>query len=1342
MPVSPNRLTNTLAAVLATVLVLSVSPAPALGNATVKAPTALQTNSTTDPIGIETPPAFSWNPGVARQTAYQIQAGTRTGRFDLWDSGRVTSSTSIRVPFPKPVTSQTRYTWRVRVWDGSGRPSPWSSPAAWEMGLTGGESDWKQAAWIGGRSPEDHDWTNSRTSVTFRGDDPVHGLELLTRAEPIGKAWGESLSWSIRSNAVGAGRLTRAAAAGDNRVFVDNVTNWKTGDAVTVDRRGPASQRTTVTAVGTPTIDVPLAAPAAAGATSVTARGVTGLAAGEQITVNGQNVTVTAVQGGNTTTVSFTPELTAAATTAARLFRLGTGLTLADPLTADRPAGTPLVGAGHLQLVMKTNHYAGNTWVDGSGEPGWGVNYYDPQSQTNPTAVGTRSVPVATVDLPESTGLTFDTYDTRDHNIELDVNGVTVTALVNGTIVDTRMLTGDQIRRHGSIGFGSGSSATVREVTVRSPESRTFHADLRKGANPFESGIGGPGGLTFVAKNAMLPIANPAPLVRTRQTLPHGSIAAARLYVATGGFADLTINGRQITTDGRPARADGTNVPRMITDQAAYDRTVLYDTFDVTGLVKPGKTNVVAAELGRGWYGVTTPNEWYWNLAPYVGAPRMRARLVVSYADGRTAEIRTDRSWQTTDGPTTFDSVYSGEKYDARLAADLGDWRTGATTTPWQPATVMLEPGSCSAPAPGCHGRISDTARPAGFIPAKLRAAEAEPVQVIESLRPRSVTETAPGSGVYVADFGQILTGFPVLDLAGVRPASAGQTLRLRGGNSVTGDGSATSPLVVAEENNFHDANLQTGYYTLSGASRQTWRPDFNNWGFRYLEVRNAGAAPGRAPDRNMFRVDVARSGFARTGAFDTDNPLLDRINSNLEWSQQNNNVGKPTDTPSREKNGWTGDTMADSLTQSLIWDVEAAHQKYLRGFPDAQISTGQVPMILPAAKGGYGYDRTPGWNATWRAVPAWDSALFLIPWGTYQIYGATNLLRELYPTQEKLLQYYETLFTPENDYTFNASLGAYSGAESGGSNAVISLQMYIRFCDYMAQVGRMIGETGKATGYADKASTLRKAFVRKYWDPAAGYFTQGSVSSENSLAIAWNMVPGSDLDPADPLHLAGTGTQEANKTRLAKLLADRIVAAGYHIQNDMYGSRYEFGILDDYGYTDVALRAVTQTGAPGYVDQIAKGATSLWESWTGGSLNHHYRSNVATWFYQGLAGITPTAPAYASVRIRPHVPQVAVNAEVPTSPEDTALVTHTLDRARASIDTVRGTVASGWQRLADGRTRLTVTIPANTRAEVWVPTGGKRVTAPRGAAFTKNATSGGTAYAVYRVEQGTYRFN
>lgn len=79
--------------------------------------------------------------------------------------------------------------------------------------------------------------------------------------------------------------------------------------------------------------------------------------------------------------------------------------------------------------------------------------------------------------------------------------------------------------------------------------------------------------------------------------------------------------------------------PRLLTDHSAYDRTVLYDTFDVTRMLRAGRENVLAAELGRGLYGLTTPQEWYWHLAPYAGAPRLRAKLVVTHRADRTTTV-------------------------------------------------------------------------------------------------------------------------------------------------------------------------------------------------------------------------------------------------------------------------------------------------------------------------------------------------------------------------------------------------------------------------------------------------------------------------------------------------------------------------------------------------------------------------------------------------------------------------------------------------------------------------------------------------------------------------------
>ena len=90
-----------------------------------------------DPLGIDVAqPRLSWQlrsdaRGVV-QSAYQLEV-TRDGR-KVWDTGKVASDRSVLVPYGGPaLESSRRYAWRVRVWDGGGRPSPWSAPGHWEI---------------------------------------------------------------------------------------------------------------------------------------------------------------------------------------------------------------------------------------------------------------------------------------------------------------------------------------------------------------------------------------------------------------------------------------------------------------------------------------------------------------------------------------------------------------------------------------------------------------------------------------------------------------------------------------------------------------------------------------------------------------------------------------------------------------------------------------------------------------------------------------------------------------------------------------------------------------------------------------------------------------------------------------------------------------------------------------------------------------------------------------------------------------------------------------------------------------------------------------------------------
>ena len=109
-----------------------------------------------NPNGIDVlQPRLSWMLDSDRrgekQTAYQVVVTTTQG--ELWDSGKVPSDQSIQVEYAgKPLSSRQACQWRVRVWDKDGKPSAWSKPATWTMGLLTPD-DW-QAKWIGSPAGE------------------------------------------------------------------------------------------------------------------------------------------------------------------------------------------------------------------------------------------------------------------------------------------------------------------------------------------------------------------------------------------------------------------------------------------------------------------------------------------------------------------------------------------------------------------------------------------------------------------------------------------------------------------------------------------------------------------------------------------------------------------------------------------------------------------------------------------------------------------------------------------------------------------------------------------------------------------------------------------------------------------------------------------------------------------------------------------------------------------------------------------------------------------------------------------------------------------------------------
>ena len=249
---------------------------------------------------------------------------------------------------------------------------------------------------------------------------------------------------------------------------------------------------------------------------------------------------------------------------------------------------------------------------------------------------------------------------------------------------------------------------------------------------------------------------DPAPLFRRDFTIDK-QIEEARLYISGLGYYEATINSERV--------GDHFLDPGWTN----YSKRVLYSTYDVTDLVKPGG-NSLGVTLGNGWYNPLPMLMWgRFNLRHYltIGQPQFIARLNIEYTDGTTQTMVSNEEWKTHEGPIIRNNIYLGEIYDARK--EIEDWDSfGFDDSNWINAKVARD----------TLGELQAQNQPPIKITGKL-----SPIQLIE-----------PGGAVYIFDMGQNFAGWVKLKVE----APAGTRIKLRYGELLYEDGTLNVMTSVA----------------------------------------------------------------------------------------------------------------------------------------------------------------------------------------------------------------------------------------------------------------------------------------------------------------------------------------------------------------------------------------------------------------------------------------------------------------------------------------------------------------------------------------------------------------
>lgn len=436
-----------------------------------------------------------------------------------------------------------------------------------------------------------------------------------------------------------------------------------------------------------------------------------------------------------------------------------------------------------------------------------------------------------------------------------------------------------------------------------------------------------------------------------RRDIPlKGKVFKATVSIVGLGFYELTINGKKV--------GDASFAPLW----SDYDKSIFYNTYDVTPQLTTHHSSLTTIEvlLGNGFY--NEQGRRYAKMKISFGPPTLLFRMRIEYLDGKTEDIVSDGQWQWALSPVTFNSIYGGEDYDARLE----------DATDWHPVVIQEAPKGV------------------------LRQQMAEPVKIMERY---PVKDTIKNDSVLILDMGQNLAGFPEITVKGQR----GQWLRLTPGETLTKDG------LVNQK--------QTGrphYYTyiLKGDNQQPerWHPRFSYYGYRYLQVE--GDLDVLKNIESCFVYNSAQ----KTGDFECSNPLFNDAYRLIDRAIRSNWQAVWTDCPHREKLGWLEQDWLNGEGLLANYDCRAMMEQTMQNIADVQYPHGALPEIAP------NYVIFEGsWAPPFLESPEWGGAFIALPFLYQSFYGDDKLITRYRPQMKRYVDY---LATQDSCYILRQGLG------------------------------------------------------------------------------------------------------------------------------------------------------------------------------------------------------------------------------------------------------------------------------------------------------------------------------
>jgi alpha-L-rhamnosidase len=712
-----------------------------------------------------------------------------------------------------------------------------------------------------------------------------------------------------------------------------------------------------------------------------------------------------------------------------------------------------------------------------------------------------------------------------------------------------------------------------------------------------------------------------------KTTFSTDNVLRARLYITACGLYEAKINGRRV---GDFVLAPG---------HTDYSKRIQYQTYDITQFIRVG-SNELTIELADGWY---RGSVGAWSRTYRYGLrTKMLCQIELDYADGSTEIIPSDRYFVwSNDGPIRFADLKDGEMLDAN-----------------------------ATPTYGGHARLARC---------KVVPSASNNVFVTENEIFTPVIVKS-GNGKTLLDFGQNIAGFIAFNLTGKK----GEKILIRLGEVLDQNGDLTLKNIQLGKGDKATPKQQIEYTCKEG--NNIYKTRFSIAGFRYAEVTTDISF-----DASDFKAIAVYSNIERAFEFESSNPLLNQFVENTFWSMRGNTADVPTDCPTRERNGWTGDAQIFFGTAAFMTDYAPFARKYVRDIVDGQTRDGRFRQIVPK-------DGEEFYMATLNGSVGWADAGVYLPYWYWKVYGDDRLIRDHYAAMKRyadfmirrcgkqaLLSKRVHLEKPAKKFVVNTgqSYGewpephdvkpmhwtdvAYPHPEVSTAYTYLTLKR-------MGEIAEHMGMAQDSERYWDVAKNVRNAYQSLVELPEFSLDTDRQAKLVRPLAF---------------------GLLNDEQTKFAeKRLITALENYGWRVGTGFLSTPLILDVLSDID-PEFAYRLLENEDMPGWLFMPKHGATTVWEAWEGNatpskgiaSLNHYSKGAVLAWVFSRMCGISVVGER--CFRIAP-IPGGEITW------------------AKFSYESIYGRVACAWERQA-GKVHYGIEIPPNTEAEIVLPGGSQK---------------------------------